>query len=181
MRPGPAPGLFASGGWLSPAQAWSAWLPCILLPYICALQHRMVQRSIGHVVRCCSPPWEFPPRLGPPFGAAPFLEGRSMFQLERWLMLPASLTPVAQLSCEALRLGCEAYSLIGLRLFKMVTGGVPAVSEALRMVPEKITALIDAQILVAASVLSGRPDLALGRVVALYRDRVSDNEQRLTA
>jgi hypothetical protein len=104
-----------------------------------------------------------------------------MFQLERWLMLPASLTPVAQLSCEALRLGCEAYSLIGLRLFKMVTGGVPAVSEALRMVPEKITALIDAQILVAASVRSGRPDLALGRVVALYRDRVSDNEQRLTA
>jgi hypothetical protein len=49
------------------------------------------------------------------------------------------------------------------------------------MVPEKITALIDAQILIATSVLSGRPDLALGRVVALYRERVSDNEQRLTA
>ena len=96
-------------------------------------------------------------------------------------MLPASLNPVAQLSCEALRLGCETYSLIALRLFKMATGGVPAVSEALRMVPEKITALIDAQILIAASVLSGRPDLALGRVVALYRERVSDNEQRLTA
>ena len=104
-----------------------------------------------------------------------------MFQLERLLMLPASLNPVAQLSCEALRLSCEAYSLIGLRLFARATGGVPAVSEALRMVPEKITALIDAQILIAASVLSGRPDLALGRVVALYRERVSDNEQRLTA
>ena len=64
-------------------------------------------------------------------------------------MLPASLNPVAQLSCEALRLGCEAYSLIGLRLFKMATGGVPAMSEALRMAPEKITALIDAQILIA--------------------------------
>ena len=96
-------------------------------------------------------------------------------------MLPLSLNPVAKLSCEALRLGCEAYSLIGLRLFKMATGGVPAASEALRMVPEKITALIDAQILIAASVLSGRPDLALGRVVALYRERVSDNEQRLSA
>ena len=104
-----------------------------------------------------------------------------MFQLERWLMPPVSLNPVAQLSCEALRLGCEAYSLIALRLFKMATGGVPAVSEALRMVPEKITALIDAQVLIAASVMSGRPDLALGRVVALYRERVSDNEQRLTA
>ena len=96
-------------------------------------------------------------------------------------MLPASLNPVAKLSCEALRLGCEAYSLIGLRLFKMATGGVPTVSEALRMVPEKITALIDAQILIAASIMSGRPDLALGRVVALYRERVSDNEQRRSA
>ena len=96
-------------------------------------------------------------------------------------MLPASLNPVAQLSCEALRLGCEAYSLIGLRLFKMTTGGVPAVSEALRMVPEKITALIGAQILIVTSVLSGRLDLALSRVVALYRERVSDNEQRLTS
>ena len=104
-----------------------------------------------------------------------------MFHLERWLMLPLSMNPVAQHSCEALRLGCEAYSLIGLRLFKMATGGVPAVSEALRMVPEKITALIDAQVLIAASILSGRPDLALGRVVALYRERVGDNEQRLTS
>ena len=96
-------------------------------------------------------------------------------------MLPLSLNPVAQLSCEALRLGCEACSLIGLRLFKMATGGVPAISEALCMIPKKITALIDAQVLIAASILSGRPDLALGRVVALYRERVSDNEQRLTA
>ena len=104
-----------------------------------------------------------------------------MFQLERLLMLPFFLNPVAQLSFDTLGLGREAYSLIGLRLFKMATGGVPAVSEALRMVPEKITALIDAQVLIAASILSGRPDLALGRVIALYRDRVSDNEQRLTA
>jgi hypothetical protein len=104
-----------------------------------------------------------------------------MFQLERLLMLPASLTPVAQLSSDTLHLGREALSLIGLRLFKMATGGVSAVSEALRMVPEKIMALVDTQILIATSILSGRPDLALGRVVALYRERVSDNEQRLTA
>ena len=96
-------------------------------------------------------------------------------------MLPASLNPVAQLSCDTLHLGREAYSLIGLRLFKMATGGVPAVSEALRMVPEKIMALVDAQILITTSVLSGRPDLAPAQVVALYRERVSDNEQRLTA
>ena len=57
-------------------------------------------------------------------------------------MLPASLNPVVQLSIDTLRLGREALSLIGLRLFKMATGGVPAVSEALRMVPEKIMALV---------------------------------------
>ena len=96
-------------------------------------------------------------------------------------MLPASLNPVAQLSFDTLHLGREALSLIGLRLFKMATGGVPAVPEALRMVPEKITALVDSQILIVTSVLSGRPDLAPAQVVALYRDRVSDNEQRLTA
>jgi hypothetical protein len=104
-----------------------------------------------------------------------------MFYLERLLMLPASLNPVAQLSCDTLHLGREALSLIGLRLFKMATGGVPAVSEALRMVPEKIMALADAQILITTSVMSGRPDLAPAQVVALYRERVSDNEQRLTA
>ena len=76
-------------------------------------------------------------------------------------MLPASLNPVAQLSCEALRLGCEAYSLIGLRLFKMATGGVPAVSEALRMVPEKIVALVDAQILIAARIMCASPLVAI--------------------
>ena len=96
-------------------------------------------------------------------------------------MLPLTMNPVAKLSFDTLRLACEAYSLIGLRLFAMATGGVPALPEALRMVPEKIMALVDAQILVAASILSGRPDLAPAGVVGMYRDRVSDNEQRLTS
>jgi len=88
---------------------------------------------------------------------------------------------MAKLSFDALRLACETYSLIGLRLFEMATGGVPALPEALRMVPEKIMALVDAQILIAANLLSGRPDLAPAGVVAMYRDRVSDNERRLTS
>ncbi len=100
---------------------------------------------------------------------------------ERWLMLPLSMNPGVKLSFDILRLSYETYSLIGLRLFEMATGGVPAGPEALRMVPEKIMALVDAQILIAASIISGRPDLAPAQVVALYRERVSDNEQRLTA
>ena len=96
-------------------------------------------------------------------------------------MLPTCLNPVAQLFFDTLHLGREALSLIGLRLFKMATGGVPAGPEALRMVPEKIMALVDAQMLIVTSILSGRPDLAPAKVVALYRERVGDNEQRLTA
>ena len=96
-------------------------------------------------------------------------------------MLPLSTNPVAQLSFDTFRLGCEAHSLIGLRLFAMATGGVPPLPEALRMVPEKLAAFADAQMVVAAGVLSGRPDLAPAEVVALYRERVSANEQRLTA
>ena len=95
-------------------------------------------------------------------------------------MLSLSMNPVAKLSFDAFRLGCDAHSLIGLRLFAMATGGVPALSEALRMVPEKLVALADAQMIVAVSLISGRPDLAPVEVAALYRERVSANEQRLT-
>ena len=70
---------------------------------------------------------------------------------------------------------------MGLRLFAMATGGVPALPEALRMIPEKIAALADAQMIIATGIHSGRPDLAPAEVVALYRGRVSANEQRLIA
>ena len=95
-------------------------------------------------------------------------------------MLSLSMKFAAKLSFDTFCLGCEAHSLIGLRLFAMATGGVPALPEALRMIPEKIAAFADAQMIVVASVLSGRPDLAPVEVVALYRERVSANEQRLT-
>ena len=95
-------------------------------------------------------------------------------------MLLHSVNPAAKLSFDTFCLGYEAHSLIGLRLFAMATGGVPALPEALRMVPEKIEAFVRAQMVVATSVLSGRPDLAPAEVVALYRERVSANQQRLT-
>ena len=50
---------------------------------------------------------------------------------------------------------------------------------ALRIIPEKIEAFVDAQVIVASSFLSGRPDLAAAGIVALYRERVSANEQRI--
>ena len=95
-------------------------------------------------------------------------------------MIPFHPESTEKLFFDTFRLGYEAHSLIDLRLFEMATGGVPALPEALRMIPEKIAAFADAQMIVAASVLSGRPDLAPVEVVALYRERVSANEQRLT-
>ena len=96
-------------------------------------------------------------------------------------MLPIHLVSIERLFFDTFRLGCEAHSLVGLRLFQMATGGVPALPETLRMVPEKIEAFVHAQMVVATSVLSGRPDLAPAEVVALYRECVSANEQRLTS
>ncbi len=75
---------------------------------------------------------------------------------------------------------CESQTVVGLRLIKLATGGVSAIPEALRLVPEKLAGLVDAQILVAARLIAGRPDLALSEVIALFRERVRANTQRLT-
>ena len=40
-------------------------------------------------------------------------------------MLPLSMNPMVKLVFDTLRLGCEAYSLIGLRLFEMALAGSP--------------------------------------------------------
>src|SRR4029453_18670315 len=84
------------------------------------------------------------------------------------LMLSLSTNPVAKLSFDTFRLGCEAHSLMGLRLFAMATGGGPPLPEALRMTPEKIAALAEAEMIIAIGILSGRPDLAPGGGFPLY-------------
>ena len=52
-------------------------------------------------------------------------------------MLPLAANPAAKLPFDTFCLGCEAHSLIGLRLFAMATGGVSALPEALRMIPRR--------------------------------------------
>src|SRR5215203_5059426 len=94
-------------------------------------------------------------------------------------MLDLWFRPSMQLSLDLLRLAFEAQNLISLRLFRMATGGVPALPEALRMVPEKVSALAEAQALVATSAVEGRPQRAPKRVVNDYRRRVAANKRRL--
>src|SRR3954471_11560587 len=36
------------------------------------MQHKLCSAASSVAYRCCSPPWAFPPKLGPLFGAAPF-------------------------------------------------------------------------------------------------------------
>jgi hypothetical protein len=79
-----------------------------------------------------------------------------------------------------LRLGLEAQALIGLRLFRIFTGGVPAFAECSRMIPEKTAALADAQRIVAVGAATGRPQASPAKVVRLYRGRVSANKKRLS-
>jgi hypothetical protein len=46
-------------------------------------------------------------------------------------------------------------------------------------VSEKIAVLADAQILIATSLMSGRADSAPAKIIALFRERVGANKQRL--
>ena len=79
-----------------------------------------------------------------------------------------------------LRLALEAQALIGLRLIRIATGGVPALAECSRMMPEKAAALVEAQRIVALGAATGRSQSAPAKVVRLYRGRVSGNKRRLS-
>ena len=87
--------------------------------------------------------------------------------------------PWFTLSRDAMMLGLEAQSVIGLRLIKAAMGGEAAQREAALMVTEKAQAMVDAQIVLAQSVLAGQPHLGPSRAVALYRKRVQANQRRL--
>jgi hypothetical protein len=83
------------------------------------------------------------------------------------------------LSAQSFRLGMEASEVIGLRMIKAACGGAAAEREATLMITEKAQAALDAQFLIAQSVLTGKGHLAPGRAVALYRRRVQANRRRL--
>jgi hypothetical protein len=91
----------------------------------------------------------------------------------------ACRNPWFSLSRDAMMLGLEAQSVIGLRMMKAAMGGEAAQREAALMVTEKAQAMVDAQRVLAESVLSGQPHLGPGRAVALYRQRVQANQRRL--
>lgn len=77
-----------------------------------------------------------------------------------------------ELTLQTMLLGCEAQSVIGLRMRKLAHGGPAALAETDRMLREKIAALVEASaILVAGGTVFG--------VVRGLRVHVQANEARL--
>ncbi|MGI8841009.1 MAG: hypothetical protein ACR2F8_09575 [Caulobacteraceae bacterium] len=93
--------------------------------------------------------------------------------------MTARRNPWLSLSMDAMRLGMEAQSVIGLRMAKAAWGGAAAQDEAQRMISEKAKAAVDAQMVFASSLMSGQGHLAPARALALYRRRVLANQRRL--
>lgn len=79
------------------------------------------------------------------------------------------------------RLGAEAWTVVGLRMSKLAAGGPAAAFEAHRMVTEKATAIVEAQVSAALALAGGATHHAASRtVLAGYRRRVNANRRRLT-
>jgi hypothetical protein len=87
--------------------------------------------------------------------------------------------PWFRLALSAARLTLEAQMLVGVRLLRIATGGVAALPEMGRMVPEKVDALFEAQRITFFSVAGGQPERAPAKVVRMYRRRVEANRKRL--
>lgn len=93
--------------------------------------------------------------------------------------MTARRNPWLSLTLDAMRLGMEAHSVIGLRMAKAAWGGPAAQDEAERMVSEKAKAAIDVQMVLASSMMTGQGHLGPARAMALYRRRVLANQRRL--
>jgi hypothetical protein len=87
--------------------------------------------------------------------------------------------PWFTLSRDAMMLGLEAQSVIGLRMMKAAMGGEAAQLEATLMVAEKAKAVVDVQMMLAKCALAGEAHLGPSRALALYRRRVQANQRRL--
>ena len=77
-----------------------------------------------------------------------------------------------RLTNDAVMLGLETQSVMGLRLMKLSRGGRAAETEALRMVTEKTSALAEAGMTLARGG-------SAGTVIRRYRTHVRANKRRL--
>ena len=83
------------------------------------------------------------------------------------------------LAMDSWRLGLEAWTVIGLRVPKLLAGNPAALVEAQRMIVEKIEALGTLQWMALTGGLGTTPHAALKTSVAHYRKAVGQNRKRL--
>jgi hypothetical protein len=80
---------------------------------------------------------------------------------------------------EAARFSADVQRVIALRMMRIAGGGPLAASETRRMITEKMFALAEAQVAVAASVMTGKAAGAARKARAPFRRRVRANRRRL--
>jgi hypothetical protein len=74
----------------------------------------------------------------------------------------------------------EASEVIALRSALLACGGTRGDAEKKRLIPEKIGALVDALLSLAADIALGRAHRSPQRTISMYRRRVRSNYRRLT-
>ena len=93
--------------------------------------------------------------------------------------MPRRRNPWVGLSLDAWALSAEASAVIGLRMMKLVAGGVAAEAEAQRMVSEKVEAALALQALALRGGLGVTTHGAAAKSIAHYRRKVRANRRRL--
>jgi hypothetical protein len=88
--------------------------------------------------------------------------------------------PWLRLTLTTASLTWEAWRVVGLRLAELAAGGETAQREAARFVPEKVAAMLDAQMGLGIDMALGQSHLSAQRTVAMYRRRVRENYRRLS-
>jgi hypothetical protein len=83
------------------------------------------------------------------------------------------------LTCQAARLGLDAQAVVALRLMRLSGGGADGLTEARRMVVDKMAALTEAQFAATTGLLTGDGQLAK-KVLRVFTKRVRANRKRLS-
>ncbi len=89
--------------------------------------------------------------------------------------------PWLAMSFKTVQLGLDAQNVIALRMMRLASGGAREKSEMNRMVIEKGTAIVEAQVAAATAVMTGSKDHVVdGKALNVFRKRVRANKRRLS-
>jgi hypothetical protein len=88
-------------------------------------------------------------------------------------------SPWTRLGLSTASLWWEASRVIAMRSALLAAGGASAEAESARLIPEKIAALVEAQMAFATDVALGRAHRSPQKTIGMYSKRVRSNLRRL--